>query len=79
MTQQQIDKLMVPFYTTKAKGMGLGLAISKRIVEAHHGKIVVDSTVGHGTTFTLVLPKKQPTKPLAPVRNKLQPLEQFPV
>ncbi len=77
MTKQQIDKLMVPFYTTKAKGMGLGLAISKRIVEAHHGKIVVDSTVGQGTTFTLLLPIQKHVKTVAPVQNKRQPLEQY--
>ncbi len=77
MTKQQIGKLMVPFFTTKAKGMGLGLAISKRIIEAHHGKIVVNSTVGHGTTFTLVLPIKKHVKPAASVQDKLKPLEQY--
>jgi len=78
MTQKQIDKLMVPFYTTKAKGMGLGLAISKRIIEAHNGKIVVDSTVNEGTTFILVLPLQKHEKPVASAQNKPQPLEQVP-
>ena len=51
---------MAPFYTTKAKGMGLGLAICKRIVEAHQGKISVKSKINEGTTFTLILPLNLP-------------------
>jgi signal transduction histidine kinase len=50
------EKIWTPFFTTKAKGMGLGLALCKRIVEAHQGKISVDSIVGEGTTFTITIP-----------------------
>jgi len=49
-------KLGKPLLTTKAKGMGLGLAICKRIVEAHGGSISVESHPGRGTTFTISIP-----------------------
>ena len=52
-----LPKIFTPLVTTKAKGMGMSLAICKRIVEAHNGRIVVDSEVGKGTTFTIILPK----------------------
>jgi PAS domain S-box-containing protein len=51
-----LDKLWSPFFTTKAKGMGLGLPICKRIIEAHGGKISVESTFGKGTTFMVTFP-----------------------
>ncbi len=52
----QLPKVFTPLYTTKAQGMGFGLSISKRIVEAHGGKISVKSEVGKGTVFTLTFP-----------------------
>ncbi len=51
-----LKKLFTPLFTTKAQGMGFGLSISKRIVEAHGGKISVDSRQGQGTTFTVTFP-----------------------
>ncbi len=50
------DKLFMAFNTTKGKGMGLGLAYSKRMVEQHGGTIGVETEVGIGTTFRIHLP-----------------------
>ncbi|MGA2460724.1 MAG: PAS domain S-box protein [Candidatus Bathyarchaeia archaeon] len=55
-TQDMMKKIWTPLYTTKAKGIGLGLPICRRIIEAHGGTISIESTVGKGTTFTLKLP-----------------------
>ncbi|MEM8604725.1 MAG: ATP-binding protein, partial [Cyanobacteria bacterium P01_H01_bin.121] len=52
-----LAKLTKPFSTTKANGNGLGLAITKRIVEAHRGKLAIASTAETGTTFTVHLPQ----------------------
>ncbi len=53
---ESMEKLWTPLFTTKFKGMGLGLPICKRIVEAHGGKIQVESEYGRGTTFKVTLP-----------------------
>jgi PAS domain S-box-containing protein len=56
MAKEVMERLWTPFFTTKAKGMGLGLAICRRIIEAHGGRISVESIVGEGTTFTVSVP-----------------------
>ncbi|MGD6934566.1 MAG: ATP-binding protein [Candidatus Bathyarchaeia archaeon] len=61
MSKETMDKLWKPLFTTKAKGMGFGLPICKRIIEAHGGKIYVDSIQDEGTTITTVIPINQNT------------------
>jgi signal transduction histidine kinase len=56
MTQETLAKVWTPLFTTKAKGMGFGLAICKRTVEAHGGKISAESAVKEGTTIKVELP-----------------------
>jgi signal transduction histidine kinase len=56
MSEETLDKLWPPLFTAKAKGMGLGLSICKRLVEAHGGSISVKSHLGEGTTFTVIVP-----------------------
>ncbi len=53
---EKIDRIFNPFFTTKEAGTGLGMAISKKIVEAHEGKIDVVSEESRGTEFVVTLP-----------------------
>ena len=55
----EITRIFDPFMTTKEMGVGLGLAISKRVIEDQHGKIEVKSKLSKGTTVTVSLPLKQ--------------------
>jgi PAS domain S-box-containing protein len=56
MSNETMKKLGNPLFTTKAKGMGFGIPICKRIVEAHGGKLLINSVQGKGTTITIKVP-----------------------
>jgi signal transduction histidine kinase len=56
MSEQVLEKLWTPFFTTKAKGMGIGLSICKRVIDTHGGRIDVRSTEGNGACFQILLP-----------------------
>lgn len=57
--EEHLDKVLLPFFTTKEKGTGLGLALVHKIVLSHNGHMTVESLLGKGTTFVIVLPVHQ--------------------
>ncbi|MDL2718416.1 MAG: ATP-binding protein [Acidobacteriota bacterium] len=63
------EHLFEPFFTTKFTGTGLGLTISKSLIEQHGGRIEVDSEAGRGTTFFVFLPSGAPPAPDGPVER----------
>jgi signal transduction histidine kinase len=56
MDEETREAIFTPFFTKKARGIGLGLAVTKRIIEAHHGTITVRSAPAAGTSFTIAIP-----------------------
>ena len=55
--KHELKKIFQPFYTNKIQGIGMGLAVCERIIQNHGGEIRVESEFGHGSEFTIVLPK----------------------
>jgi PAS domain S-box-containing protein len=58
LTLEQKQRIFEPFFTTKTKGTGLGMAIARRIIEAHGGQIAVESSPGQGATLIVTLPRE---------------------
>lgn len=76
MTDETMRKIFVPYYSTKEGpdesgkgGTGLGLAACKNIIEAHGGKIRVESSIGKGTKFTIKLPVEKQKSPVIAARG----------
>ncbi len=60
----------------EAGGLGVGLSIVKSLVEAHGGRVWLDSTLGHGSTFSVLLPSERPPASLMPTESDYPPLEE---
>ncbi len=58
-SKKDLAKIFEPLFTTKPRGIGLGLVISKRLAELNHAEIQVQSRIGEGTVFSLILPTSQ--------------------
>jgi len=58
-SKENMEKIFEPLFTTKARGIGLGLAVSRNLVELNGGSIEVESEAGKGSTFTVALPIKE--------------------
>lgn len=68
MTEEQKESLFDPFFTSKKNGLGLGLTSTQGIILEHKGQIEVESEIGVGSTFTILLPKKV-LKSIEPINN----------
>jgi signal transduction histidine kinase len=63
--EEHLDRIFDPFFTTRERGTGLGLSIAHRHVEAHQGRLTVESQEGKGTRFSIFLPAMAPEQVLA--------------
>ena len=62
---QSMNKLFDAFYTTKTDGMGIGLAVSRSIIERHHGRLWAEPNDGPGATFAFAIPAARDESPAA--------------
>jgi two-component system sensor histidine kinase HydH len=70
--EEYLERIFQPFFTTRPKGTGLGLAVTQRVIEEHRGKIQVESESGLGTRITLDFPAPQgQPQEISPTMNKL--------
>jgi signal transduction histidine kinase len=56
MDRETLDNIFVPFYSRKSSGTGLGMAIVKKIINGHRGRILIESQPGKGTKVTVEMP-----------------------
>jgi two-component system, LuxR family, sensor kinase FixL len=56
LTGDKLDKIFQPFYTTKRDGLGMGLSISRSIIDAHAGRLWADNNPDRGSTFYFTVP-----------------------
>jgi signal transduction histidine kinase len=75
MDTQVRSRALDPFFTTRPSGTGLGLAIVDRIIDAHGGRLDIDSRAGEGTTVTVFVPHGSPSEPPAGRRSSRPSLE----
>ncbi|UCE23990.1 MAG: PAS domain S-box protein [Candidatus Zixiibacteriota bacterium] len=59
-SDEDLDKIFTPFFSSRPSGTGLGLPLARKIVDLHQGRLTVESKPMQGTTFTLILPQRQP-------------------
>lgn len=75
-SQEQLSKMGQPFYTTKDKGTGLGLMVTYKIIDNHHGTVTAYSEIGEGAVFTISLPySAPPANKLANAHTEVVPLQ----
>jgi len=62
--EDELEKIFLPFHSSREKGVGLGLSLVKKIIDLHQGKIEVESKLDRGTTFKILLPLKFEKAPI---------------
>jgi CheY-like chemotaxis protein len=73
---EHLPRIFDPYFTTKQKGSGLGLATAYSIIKRHDGAITVESELGAGTTFTIYLPASDQQTPMIEVEERTPPMSQ---